>query len=156
MLLFPNPKNRTMRGPSVGFEILKLIGFKSPSVQPPTPHFDKFPTDCRQQKIQQTKMLVTKTQNKIMNGKKSLVVFSRRSLKITWPVIIWVLSLVEHLFVKKKSFARFALQSECCNFNQWEELNVIFKLLNIPTENHPYILMIMKSYLSLVMTSSWN
>ena len=28
------------------------------------------------------------------------------------------LSLVEILFVKKKSFTRFALQSECCNFNQ--------------------------------------
>ena len=24
---------------------------------------------------------------------------------------------------KKKSFTRFVLQSECCNFNQWEELN---------------------------------
>ena len=31
---------------------------------------------------------------------------------------IRVLSLVEILFVKKKSFTRFALQSECCNFNQ--------------------------------------
>ena len=25
----------------------------------------------------------------------------------------------------KKSFTRFALQSECCNFNQWEHLNCI-------------------------------
>jgi hypothetical protein len=25
---------------------------------------------------------------------------------------------------KKKSFTRFALQSECCNFNQWEDLNL--------------------------------
>ena len=33
------------------------------------------------------------------------------------------LSLVEILFVKKKSFTRFALQSECCNFDQWEVLN---------------------------------
>ena len=33
---------------------------------------------------------------------------------------IQVLSLVENLFFKKKSFTRFALQTECCNFNQWE------------------------------------
>ena len=34
-----------------------------------------------------------------------------------------MLSLVENLF-KKKSFTRFALQSGCCNFNQWDELNL--------------------------------
>ena len=26
-------------------------------------------------------------------------------------------------YLSKKSFTRFALQSECCNFNQWEALN---------------------------------
>ena len=31
--------------------------------------------------------------------------------------------LVEILIVKKKSFTRFALQSECCYFNKWEVLN---------------------------------
>ena len=31
--------------------------------------------------------------------------------------------MVEILF-KKKSFTRFALQSECCNFNQWEHSNL--------------------------------
>jgi hypothetical protein len=33
---------------------------------------------------------------------------------------VWVLSLVENLFLQKKSFTRFSLQSECSNFNQWE------------------------------------
>ena len=36
--------------------------------------------------------------------------------------VSWVLSLVENLFLKK-SFTRFSLQSECCNFNQLEALN---------------------------------
>ena len=35
-----------------------------------------------------------------------------------------MLPLVENSFVKKKSFTRFALQSECCNFDQWEDLNL--------------------------------
>ena len=45
----------------------------------------------------------------------------------------------------KKSFTRFALQSECCNFNQWEHSNYNKTCdlwpglyLQIPTENHPY------------------
>ena len=105
---------------SIGFEILKLIGFKSPSVQPPTPHFDKFPTDCRQQKIQQTKMLVTQTQknhlkqNEVLGGFQ-LVDGAQRSHDL---LQIQAHSLVENLFVKKKSFTRFAFQSESCNFNQ--------------------------------------
>ena len=28
------------------------------------------------------------------------------------------------IYLKKTSFTRFALQSECCNFNQWEALNL--------------------------------
>ena len=40
-----------------------------------------------------------------------------------------MLSSVENLFFKKKSFTRFALQSECCNFNQvmWLLSSVIIK-----------------------------
>ena len=32
---------------SIRFGNLKRIGFKSPTLQQPTPHFDKFPTDAR-------------------------------------------------------------------------------------------------------------
>ena len=53
-----------------------------------------------------------------------------------------MLWLVENLFFKKKSFTRFTLQSECCNFNQWEHschviYNPAYMYLQIPNENHP-------------------
>ena len=32
-------------------------------------------------------------------------------------------ALIGGKFILKKSFTRFALQSECCNVNQWEHLN---------------------------------
>ena len=41
-----------------GFGILKLIQFKSPSVQTPTPRFDKFPTVCRRQKYSRLRCLL--------------------------------------------------------------------------------------------------
>ena len=41
-----------------------------------------------------------------------------KELKSHMTFKIQGLSLVEILFVKKNSFTRFALQSECCYFNQ--------------------------------------
>jgi hypothetical protein len=34
-------------------------------------------------------------------------------------------ALIGGKFIHKKSFTRFALQSECCNFNQWEDSNLL-------------------------------
>ena len=48
-----------------------------------------------------------------------------------------MLSLVENLFVKKKFFARFALQSECCNFNQWGLRLISWLNFYLADDNHP-------------------
>ena len=50
----------------------------------------------------------------------SWLIWLWRSLKITWPVINSS-GLIGGKFNCKKSFTRFDLQSEFCNFNQWEK-----------------------------------
>ena len=53
----------------------------------------------------------------------------------------WIQAAMQQNTIFIKSFTRFALQSKCCNFNQWEHwiYNRSCDLyLQIPTENHRY------------------
>jgi hypothetical protein len=52
-----------------------------------------------------------------LSSLRRLFQFLVQSLKITWPIKS---ALIGGKFILKKSFTRLALQSECCNFNQWE------------------------------------
>ena len=90
-------------------------------------------------KLKLLMLIIILVQNKMYKWCCKHTVFISQTLSAYFFIRVWWLSSVRfkyeqgykpnsraHIggkFIKKKSFTRFALQSECYNFKQWEELN---------------------------------